>query len=208
MTHTWPTRTEWQAFAESYIRTLVMPYERVPQRADHWLDPAELAELRAAAHQLAATLRPRATRTVNTLNPLFRDEPGRSTDRITWSFALTEEREADYEMLCEARYDRLHLGRHAREFDDPDLTVTGARMAGRSFTLCAGRWSTDDTAASLERVAQLLDAMRERCDTAAGEATEAAVRDEIARRGTDEAWIKELKRRERIDQSRTSPVFH
>jgi hypothetical protein len=54
---------------------------------------------------------------------------------------------------------------------------------------------------------RLIAVMTERCDTAAHEATETAVQAEIAKRNSGEGWAKELQRRERIDQSRTSPIF-
>lgn len=208
MTYTWPTRDEWQAAAEPFIRTYCTPRERVPSRAKRWLSPAELDELRATANRVAAALRRTLTRTVTTLGPKFPDEPDRVIERLDWEDALSEDRRGDYEHLHGAREDRRQIGRDARVFDDPNLTVLDAESAGRRFARIGAEWGTSETTADLERVAFLLAAMTERCDTAASAATEDEVQDEIARRATDEAWTKELARRDRIDQVRTSPIFH
>jgi len=208
MTYTWPTRAEWQAAAEPFIRSYCTPRERVQSRAKRWLSPAELDELRETTRRLAAVLRRTLTRTVTTLGPKFPDEPDRVIERLDWEDTLTDDRRAEYEHLHGARQDRLELGRRVRSLDDPDLKVAAAESAGRHLARIGAEWGTSETTADLERVAFLLAAMTERCDDAATAATEDEVQDEIARRATDEAWAKELKRRERIDQVRTSPIFH
>lgn len=200
----WPTRAEWQADAEPFTRTLVYPHQRVPERADHWLTTDEITEARALAHSIAKTLRRAITHTVNALAPQFPDEPGRPRDRFAWSETLDQARHAEYERLAESRSDRLHLGRCARLLDQPLVTVRRAAGAGRSIAVLAGKWGNDDTAAGIARLTDLLAAMTERCDTAAADATEQAVRAEVARRATDEAWIKELARRERINRMATN----
>lgn len=207
MTHTWPTRAEWQAAAESYTRTLCMPYERVPRRADHWLNEAELAETRATAHRLNLELRRQITRTIKTLAPQFPGEPASIIDRYDYEDTLDEHQRADYKRLVAARQDRLQLGRDARLLDNPNLEEGEAAGAGRRINRIATDWGTSNTETDRERLAHLLAAMTERCDTAASEATETAVRAEIAKRATDEGWAKELERRQRIDQARTSYLF-
>lgn len=208
MTYTWPTRAEWQASAEHYIRSYCTERERVRAAAKHWLSPADLADARDTARQLAAALRRTLTRTINTYGPQFPDEPARGVDRFGWEDALDEARHADYEHLDGVRQDRLQIGRDARAFHEPRLTITHAESVGRRFARIGGDWGTSDTVADLDRLTQLLAAMTERCDAAAREATEDEVQDEIAKRNSDDGWAKELQRRERIDQSRTSPIFH
>jgi hypothetical protein len=117
MTHSWPARAEWQADAESFTRTLCYPRQRVPDRADHWLDNAELADVRAIAHRLAKTLRREITRVVNTLAPQFPYEPAGAADRLLWPDTLDEGHRADYKRLASARQDRLQLGRDVRTLD-------------------------------------------------------------------------------------------
>jgi len=208
MTHTWPTRAEWQANAEDYVRTLVHPRERVPSSAGHWLSPAELADVRETAHRLTTALRRIITASVRPLGKQFPDEPTRLGDRYTWSTALQGDRAAAYQRLTAGRSDRQHLNRCVRELDSQYLNVGAARLAGRDIAYVANRWNTTDTTPDAERLARLLAAMAERCDTAATEATEAAVQAEIAKRASDEGWAKELKRRADLDARRGQPIFH
>ena len=61
-TANWPSREEWAAKAEHYVRTQCYTWQRVSTEPSDWLTPAELAEARALAVAIVKATRTALTR--------------------------------------------------------------------------------------------------------------------------------------------------
>lgn len=167
----WPTREEWQADAEHHVRRECLAAERVPNGAEHYLSAAALAERDRLRVAVARSARPRLTTEIKRLRAL----PG----------------DSEAARLVELESCRRLLTRFLR-----DGTVTAA-VYGNPFA-----WSALEQVADpgqLARIRELGELHQQRLADAAEAATLAAIEREVERRQTDEAWQRELERRERVD---------
>lgn len=157
-------------------------------RAEWQADAAKSVRLSCYAHERIPTGHP-VYAWAQEAQDLGKDLAGRTRAALTARL-----RESTGHAAGAVRNRRLVLGRQARagEWGEAAATIrralnhelVGADTAALAFDLC-----------TLERLA------RERTATIralADELTKAAVEKEIARRATDEAWTRELKRREEI----------
>ncbi len=196
MTFSWPSRAQWQADAADWARTSVLPTERVSADVDAWLSAAEREELLALATRLTRAVRATLGREVRALGADYRDEPTGTLERLTWADNLAADRAPGYGRLTAARSDRSTLHRTLRETTTA-TTVGRLLMHGQMLARITTRHAPGTDA---DRISAIIDAVRERRDTAATQAVQADVDAEVARRATDEAWLREQRRRERIEQ--------
>jgi hypothetical protein len=200
MAREWPSREEWQASAESAVRTACTMYERLDRTQPDtcWSSLAEDIEMENLARPAAAALRRLLTAEIDRLRALLPDRPKNSGPRAAWFVALEGQR---YEDACNLgalegmRRDiqravrneawgvvAWHLGRVRKNY--PAIRLTGRLLAAH------------------DRMEELSAAATERRRTAAQAVEDAAVAREVARRATDEAWEQELERRRQVESPR------
>ncbi|QBI56857.1 hypothetical protein [Streptomonospora litoralis] len=167
----WPSRQQWAADAERFVRTLCHPTERVPSDPAHWLTGAELTELR---DELAETVK------------AARREIGRA-------------KHADPDRVTQLKSDRSALNAAAREVRNQRARVDDV-LFGTDGVLRVARRHVDDATPAMHRLGVLRGVLATRRDRAADEALRTAITREVARRTTDAGWAKELERRRRIAQ--------
>lgn len=193
---TMPSRTEWAAAAEDWVRTVCMPAERVSSRPHDWLPADELDELHTAAHDSADAARRTINHTIRGLLPAFRDEPKRTAARLEWADSLDANRLPQYEQLRALRSDRMRLNDGVRRGTSEYATVDDiAHSIGHVVDL-ALRY--DAPAATVDRLAGLVSQLLQARDGAAREALDTAIRKEVTKRNSDEGWAAELQRRSRL----------
>lgn len=193
---TLPSRTEWAAAAEQWVRTFCLPSERVSSRPQDWLTPDELDRLHELAHDAGDAARRTINGTIRGLLPAFRDEPKRTAARLHWADDLDDNRRPQYEQLRCLRSDRLQLNdgvrRGTSDYADVDDIAHGL---GRVIDL-ALRY--DAPAPTVDRLAALVARLLQNRDGAAQQALDAAISKEVEKRNSDEGWAAELERRVRI----------
>jgi predicted transcriptional regulator len=193
---TWPTREQWAAKAEHYIRTLATPSEWASKQPNTFLTNDELAE----ADQLVTTIvkASRASITHRT-NPLRRSLPDMPTGAALydWLDQITPGQRADADQLLDLLSCRRDLNSSAKlvagEYATTDNLLHGwSRVVVAAAKAGAG-------SADAGRLAELARKLRTGRDNAAEEALNASIAREVARRNSDDGWQEELERRARID---------
>ncbi|QMU78892.1 hypothetical protein GXW83_27505 [Streptacidiphilus sp. PB12-B1b] len=193
-----PTREKWTADAEHHVRTLCMPSERVSSQPADWLNADELAELQALIPAILKTARTALNRAIRPHLHAFDDEP-RGYGWYDWRDALTPEQRAGFDQLCNARRDRTHLNAVVRRATGAWADVDTVTAGVGDLVHAVRTYGQPDP--DTERLAELGHALSERRSTAAQEATEQAVQQEVARRQTDEAWTKQVRRWDDLDRT-------
>ncbi|MGP4008176.1 hypothetical protein [Streptomyces sp. 4N124] len=193
---TLPSRTEWAAAAEEWVRSFCLPSERVSSRPQDWLTPDELGELHDLAHDAVDAARRTINGTIRGILPAFRDEPKRTAARLQWADTLDDRRRPLYERLRLLRSDRLHLNGGLRRGTSDYATVDDINHSIGRVIDYALRY--DAPASTVDRLAALVARLLQHRDGAAQTALDAAIREEVAKRNSDEGWAKELERRARI----------
>jgi hypothetical protein len=193
-----PTREKWAADAEQWVRTLSMPNERVSHSPSDWLTDTELAELHTLIPNVLKTARRAINQAIRPHLHAFDDEP-HGYGWHDWRDALNAGRRESFDQLCHARSDRTHLNdtirRAARTYADVDQVLAGLRDLVHAVRTYG---QTDPETDRLAELGQVLGGKR---DQAGVEATEAAVLREVARRQTDEAWAKQVRRWDELDRT-------
>jgi hypothetical protein len=191
----WPTREQWQANAERHVRQGRLATERVPNEAEHYLSADELAERDRLRVELAVATRPLLTAEITRLRALVPDKPRRSADSAQWWEDLWDtdpDRAEAVQHLHHLEVDRRYLTRYLRNGTEGPY---GCPFAGIPDNLIADPGKR-------ARLRELAALHQQRLQQAAEVAEQDAVDREITRRGTEQAWQRELQRRERIDHAR------
>jgi hypothetical protein len=198
VSYAWPSREEWAARAEYFVRTVCLPLERVPEGAEHYLTVAEVAEMTGLYVELSKAVRAPLTTEIKRLQAVLPwPPPAKPLDRADWYDALADEQQRAWHQLQDLRTARLEIGRRAKGLT---YNLTGWHRSPLAFSVLS-----TDVAPLVPDQAMLarLDELEARYATlrqqAAGEALESAIAREVAERNTDEGWAMELKRRARID---------
>lgn len=192
----WPSRQEWAAAAEHSVKTACFPLERVPDGAEHYLTPDELAEMRSLHVELSKAARPVLSGEIARLQAVLpTPAPQKVADYCAWLDTLTPEQANTAALLALLKHVRRDVGQVANGRRDPLV-----RREPLAFTVLArpvvGLLSGLD---GWQRLAELDAAWQAARLRAADEALAQAIEDEVAKRNSDEGWAKELERRARID---------
>lgn len=203
-TRAWPSRKEWQAKAEYAVRTSETMYERLDriQPDTNWWSLGEESELEELASSAAPEMRRLLTAEINRLRARMPERPAPGRERISWFVALEDEA---YDNACnlgalEGMRTEVQRARQKQTWGEVVWHLGRLRSHYPAVIL------PKDLLAAHDRMAELTASADERRKEAAVAAEQAAVDKEIARRATDEAWAKELKRRARIDSPRVIRV--
>ncbi|MEU9405065.1 hypothetical protein AB0E08_05055 [Streptomyces sp. NPDC048281] len=198
-TRTRPTREEWAAKAEYHTRTACMPYERVSRRPEDWLSADEMTELRSLIQPVLKTARRHLNRLIRPIAAEFADEPT-GEGWYAWHDGLTDDQRERGTQLRTLRGVRSSLNHGARRASS-DYADVDDLIHGLGSVVYAAKTHVTEECPEADRLAELREALAERRDAAAHEATEEAVRREVARRQTDEAWTKQVKRWDDFDRT-------
>lgn len=200
MSRNWPSREEWQAKAEYAVRTACTKYERLDRAQPDtvWYSLAEDQEYETLAFGAAGTLRTLLTAEIRELRRLLPDRPKTAHQRGKWSAGLTEEA---YETAInlgalEQIRAELHRARTAKHWGTVCWELGRLREHYSAIPLSESLLKAHDRMLTLQGQAE------KRREEAADAIEQSAIEREVARRATDEAWRKELERRERVESPR------
>ncbi|MGW5003206.1 hypothetical protein ACWEP8_36760 [Streptomyces hydrogenans] len=203
-TRAWPSREEWQAKAEYAVRTGCTMYERLDrlQPDTDWRSLGEEIEEEELGTPAAAEMRTLLTAEIARLRALFPERPDRTRERGIWFCGLEGQAYNDACNLGALEGMRADVHRARREGNWAAVTWQLGRLRNSypEITL------TESLLAAHDRLTAISDSISGRRRQAAEAAEQAAADKEIARRATDEAWAKELERRDRIDSPRVIRV--
>jgi hypothetical protein len=197
----WPSRAEWQAKAEQAVRTYCTRWERLDPTIV-WSTLAEQTELAERSQVVAVALRPLLSAEINRLRETFPDRPKAGRARAAWFVELPDARYEDACNLGALEEIRTKVQKGMRE-DRWGEVLWQASCIRKSYS---GIILDPVLLAHLDSLDAILDAVTARRDLAAQQAENEAVRREMARRATDEAWEQELERRSLIDSPRVIRV--
>ncbi|MEV7770522.1 hypothetical protein [Kitasatospora sp. NPDC086791] len=192
----WPTREEWAANAEHYVRTACAPKERVSNRPADWLATDELAEARALIPAILKAARAGLNREVASLRAQLGDIP-KGVGWYDWHDSLTAEQQALANRHSELIDARRSLNSEAKRALEEHNTVDYLLFAWGQISAAAAR--VDAAQEQTDRLDALQYALAERRNTAAQAALRDAIDRATARRNSDEGWAEELERRAGIE---------
>ena len=193
----WPSREEWAAKAEQWVRTFCTPDERLEQAfpGAHWPTLAEDTEMEELATSAAKATRPLLTVEIQRLKGLLPDRPPKGRARADWFIGLEGERWKNACDLAGLEGIRSSIARAVRD----EHWGTIAWELGRLYDNYPGITLPADVVAAVDRLRAIGFAVHARRAKEADRLVEEAVAREVAKRATDEGWAKELERRARID---------
>lgn len=196
----WPSREEWQAKAEHAVRTSCTMYERLDrvQPDTVWTTLSDDAELEELSIPAATALRPLLTTEIDRLRAQFPDRPKAGRARSLWFVELEDQAYDDAGNLSALEEIRTKVQRALRD-KEPGTIAWNLGRIRRHYTAIS---LPADLLAIHDRMEAIFNAADDRRKTAAVDLQQAAIRKEIARRATDEAWQRELERRANIDSPR------
>ena len=196
----WPSREEWQAKAEYAVRTSCTMYERLNRIQPDvvWTTLAEDTELEELSVPVATALRPLLTAEIDRLQARFPDRPKKGRARSLWFVELADQACNDAGNLGALEEIRTEVQRARREGKPGAIAWNVGRIRHHYATITLPA----DLLTAHDRMEAIYNAADERRRAAAIDAQQAAIRKEIARRATDEAWQQELERRADIDSPR------